>query len=197
MPIDFNSISWPDTFITSIRKTNFNDIQRVGMVCVRTDGPDSVIAYGRKPSVGGQSQRIIFGQHPDLDSIVHFHCPLKTTHPDDVPVVSQMEYECGSHECGSNTARGLGKFGNLYCVMLDKHGPNIVFNQTINPQEVIDFIDRNFDLAGTTRGFQHVTLPLRPLAETRHNTVVQDAFEILAEGDQNSVNIEPDKRWKS
>ena len=25
----------------------------------------------------GQSQRIIFKEHPELDCIVHFHCPVK------------------------------------------------------------------------------------------------------------------------
>lgn len=146
-------------FVTSIRKTNFNDIGKVGMVKVVTDGPDSVISYGAKPSVGGQSQRIVFGKYPDMDCIVHFHCPLRNSH-EDIPVVSQREYECGSHECGENTARGLEKFGNLYCVMLDKHGPNIVFNKDIDPQEVIDFIDRNFDLSQSTSGFQKVDLKL-------------------------------------
>lgn len=165
-----------NAFVTSIRKTNFNDIQKNGMVVVRTDGDDSVIAFGAKPSVGGQSQRIIFGNHPDTDCIVHFHCPLLGNPRDLVPVVSQREYECGSHQCGQNTSDGLGKFGNLHCVMLDKHGPNIVFNHAINPQEVIDFIDANFDLAGTTRGFQQVMSFLK----TTPQTVLEDAQDLLS-----------------
>lgn len=143
-------------FLTSIRKTNFNDIDKHGMVLVRTEGDDNIIAYGPKPSVGGQSQRIIFDKFQETDSIVHFHSPLKEGHLDDIPVVSQKEYECGSHQCGENTANGLGVFGNLFCVMLDNHGPNIVFNSSIDPQEVIDFIDNNFDLEGTTSGFKKV-----------------------------------------
>jgi hypothetical protein len=75
-----------------------------------------------------------------------------------IPVVSQREYECGSHQCGENTANGLSKFGNLYCVMLDNHGPNIVFNHSIDPQEVIDFINDNFDLGRSTSGFEKVYL---------------------------------------
>lgn len=145
-------------FLTSIRKTNFNDIARLGLVRVKTDGDDSVISFGMKPSVGGQSQRIIFADKPDTDCIVHFHCPLKEG--SDVPVVSQREYECGSHECGENTVRGLKKFGNLYAVMLDKHGPNIVFSHNIDPQEVIDFIDKNFDTSKSTSGFERVYLGL-------------------------------------
>ncbi|MBP9669489.1 MAG: class II aldolase/adducin family protein [Candidatus Pacebacteria bacterium] len=138
-------------FLTSRRKTDFNDMRHVGLVLVKTDGPDSVIAYGSKPSVGGQSQRIVFTEHADADCIVHFHCPKKETSL--VPTVSQKEYECGSHECGRNTSRGLARFGNLLAVHLDQHGPNIVFSKTIDPQEVIDFIEANFDLTEKTGGY--------------------------------------------
>ncbi|MBI2030280.1 class II aldolase/adducin family protein [Candidatus Kaiserbacteria bacterium] len=139
------------TFLTSRRKTDFNDMKRVGLVKVKTDGPDSVIAYGSKPSVGGQSQRIIFTDHPNADCIVHFHCTKKEGSL--VPTVSQREYECGSHECGRNTSRGLARFGDMLAVYLDQHGPNIVFNRAINPQKVIDFIEANFDLTTKTGGY--------------------------------------------
>lgn len=142
------------TFLTSIRKSNFNDIEKNGLVKVETDGPDTVIAYGAKPSVGGQSQRIVFSEHNDYDCIVHFHCPIKET--SEVPIISQKEYECGSHECGQNTSKGLQKFGNLSAVMLDNHGPNIVFHHSINPQEVIDFIENNFDLSNKTGGLVEI-----------------------------------------
>lgn len=137
-------------FLTSIRKSNFNDLEKNGLVRVVTDSDDTVTAYGAKPSVGGQSQRIIFSEHNDYDCIVHFHCPVKVD--SQVPVVSQFEYECGSHECGQNTSNGLKRFGNLSAVMLDNHGPNIVFHHSIDPQEVIDFIDANFDLSSKTGG---------------------------------------------
>lgn len=145
-------------FLTSIRKTNFQEIEKYGLVHVKTDGDDRVISYGAKPSVGGQSQRIIFDKLNDTDCIVHFHCPLKPNNPDPIIIRSQKEYECGSHECGQNTADGLTKHGNIYAVMLDKHGPNIVFNHSIDPQEVINFIDRNFDLDKSTSGFEKVYL---------------------------------------
>jgi hypothetical protein len=141
------------TFLTSKRKTNFNDLDNTGLVRVTTDGPDSVFAYGSKPSVGGQSQRIVFNEHDGLDCILHFHSPLKPNHTDDIPVMSQREFECGSHECGQNTSNGLKQFGNLKAVMLDNHGPNIVFNKNIDPQEVIDFVERNWDLKGKTGGY--------------------------------------------
>jgi len=141
-------------FLTSIRKSNFNDIMNTGMVYVKTDGPDTVIAYGAKPSVGGQSQRIVFRDHPGMDCIVHFHCPLRENHPDEIPIRSQREVECGSHQCGKNTSDGLKQFGNLKAVMLDQHGPNIVFSKDIDPQEVIEFINRNFYLNKKTGGYQ-------------------------------------------
>lgn len=141
-----------DSFLTSIRKTNFNDIESTGLVRIVVDGPDSVMAFGAKPSVGGQSQRIVFKEHPDYDCIVHFHCPLKPDRKDNIPTVSQREYECGSHECGQNTSRGLQRFGNLSCVYLHNHGPNIVFHHSIHPIEVISFIEDNFDLSSKTGG---------------------------------------------
>lgn len=141
------------TFLTSRRKTNFNDLDKIGLVKVQTDGDDKVIAFGSKPSVGGQSQRIVFDEHPDKDCIVHFHCPVKEG--SDIPAVSQREYECGSHQCGENTSRGLGKFegGEIEAVYLDQHGPNIVFNHKTDPKKVIAFIEKNFDLSAKTGGY--------------------------------------------
>lgn len=135
-------------FLTSIRKSNFNDLSKTGMVLVEAKDDDQVIAHGFKPSVGGQSQRIVFREHPDTDCIVHFHCPTKPGV--NIPVRSQREYECGSHECGQNTSNGLVNFDGIHAVMLDKHGPNIVFNRNIDPERVIKFIDQNFDLARDT-----------------------------------------------
>lgn len=140
-------------FLTSIRRSDFNKLTETGLVYVKTDGPDTVLAYGAKPSVGGQSQRIVFRDHPGMDCIVHFHCPLRPDAPDRIPVRSQREVECGSHQCGKNTSDGLGQFGNLKAVHLDQHGPNIVFGRDIDPQEVIDFIERNFDLTQKTGGY--------------------------------------------
>ena len=136
------------TILTSRRKTDFNKLAEIGLVKVEADGEDSVVAYGSKPSVGGQSQRIIFKEHPDADCIVHFHCPKKPESK--VPTRSQREYECGSHECGRNTSTGLKRFGNVLAVMLDKHGPNVVFSKDADPREVIDFIEANFELEGRT-----------------------------------------------
>lgn len=137
-------------FLTSRRKVDFNRLGEVGLVMVEAHGEDVVVATGFKPSVGGQSQRIVFAEHPDVDCIVHFHCPLKPGSK--VPVRSQRQYECGSHECGRNTSRGLERFGNLYAVFLDQHGPNVVFGRDVDPAEVISFIEANFDLEAATDG---------------------------------------------
>lgn len=145
--------------LTSIRKTNFNDLSTVGLVKVVATGPDQVLAYGARPSVGGQSQRIIFKEHADLDCIVHFHCPVKEDAADKalIPFKDQWPNECGSHECGRNTSRGLKKVDlgggdSLSVVFLDGHGPNIVFNRTTPAAKVKAFIARNFDLAAKTGG---------------------------------------------
>lgn len=145
-----------DEFLTSIRKSNFNELDKVGLVRVKSDGPDTVLAYGAKPSVGGQSQRIIFRDHEGYDCIAHFHCPLRDNPQDDIPIASQREYECGSHECGKNTSDNLKEYvvgtTKIKAVMLEHHGPNIVFSRSANPEDVIEFIERNFDLSNKTGG---------------------------------------------
>ncbi len=140
-------------FLTSRRKTDFNKLPEVGLVLIETKGDDRVIAHGSRPSVGGQSQRIVFAEHPDVDCIVHAHVPIKKGST--VPVRSQRQFECGSHECGKNTSDGLQQFGGVYAVMLDKHGPNIVFNRNTPAKDVIAFIEANFDLGGRTDNVEH------------------------------------------
>lgn len=147
------------TFITSKRKTNFNKLNEVGMVLIKTDGPDTVLAYGGKPSVGGQSQRIIFSEHGGMDGIVHFHCSMKSDCINDIPIVSQKEAECGSHECGKRTSKGLKEFivngDKIKAVYLDQHGPNIVFSKHAKAENIIKFIQDNFDLKTKTNGFTY------------------------------------------
>lgn len=140
-------------FLTSPRKRNFNDLNNIGMVQVEALGDDIVVAHGGKPSVGGQSQRIVFSEHQELDCIIHFHSTRKGG--SEVPVVSQREYECGSHECGRNTSQGLREVEpGIHAVYLDNHGPNIVFNRDVQPERVIDFIERNFNLSEKSGGYQ-------------------------------------------
>jgi ribulose-5-phosphate 4-epimerase/fuculose-1-phosphate aldolase len=157
------------SFVTSKRGVDFNQLEEVGMVMVESTDADHVIALGAKPSVGGMSQRIIFGNHPGLDCIVHFHCPMRkdarqtptmaklNIPPQRIEVRSQAPYECGSHECGQNTSDGLKTIlldskdmPIMKAVMLDNHGPNIVFSSRLDPRKVIDFIERHWDLDHAT-----------------------------------------------
>jgi hypothetical protein len=145
------------TFLTSIRGADYNKLDEVGLVKVYSVGQDSVISLGAKPSVGGQSQRIIFKEHPDVDSIVHFHVPPKDS--SHLSVRLQKYNECGSHQCGQNTSDGLRlEEDGIKCVYLDNHGPNIVFNSSIDPQKVINFIDKHFDLSQSTDKIDRNTL---------------------------------------
>lgn len=138
------------SFLTSRRKTNFN--QDLRLVRVEVDGDDRVIAHGARPSVGGQSQRIVFAEHPEADCIVHAHVPLRQD-AHGLPVVPQWPRECGSHECGAATSRGLEVAApGIKAVMLDNHGPNIVFSRTTPAEDVIRFIEQNFDLSQKTGG---------------------------------------------
>lgn len=143
-------------FLTSRRKTNFND--SLDLCRVQLDGDDKVIATGHKPSVGGQSQRIIFRKYPHLDSIVHFHCPLRPEFKHKVSTRKQRPYECGSHECGQNTADGLQSIDgdtNLMTVYLEGHGPNIVFDSTsVSAERVIEHIEAVYDLDRSSRDVQ-------------------------------------------
>jgi uncharacterized protein YegP (UPF0339 family) len=146
-----------EKILTSIRKTNFNELDKVGLVKVESKNADEVIAHGFRPSVGGQSQRIIFNEHPELDCIVHFHSPVKQEYRDIViPVTQQWPNECGSHQCGKNTSDHLREVDldgdKIAVVYLDDHGPNIVFNHTVPAKKVINFIDKHFDLIAKTGG---------------------------------------------
>ncbi len=118
--------------------------------CVpRQDG--SISVYGGKASVGAQTQRVIFEEHPDVDFIVHFHCPLRPGIS--FPTVEQFQFECGSLECAANTLSGMVEVEpGIKAVMLDKHGPNIAYGKDVDPQAVISFIERHFDLGDKTGG---------------------------------------------
>jgi hypothetical protein len=138
-----------NTCLTSVRKTNFNET--LDLVQIDYEGLDKVIAHGAKPSVGGQSQRIIFDQYPELDCIFHAHVEMKPDAPDAIPIAEQWEYQCGSHNCGRNTSDNLKEFDNrIHAVMLRGHGPNIVFPRDTPSELVVDFIERNFDLTRKT-----------------------------------------------
>ena len=133
--------------VTTIRKGDINRIEETGMVLVDVSD-ERVRAFGARPSVGGQSQRIIFNDHPEYDCIVHFHSHCT------VPGPSQYPYECGSHECGQNASDGLRKVGRLGVVNLVGHGPLITFRSGDEgiAKEAIEWISRNCDVSQKTGG---------------------------------------------
>jgi len=140
-------------FATSRRKTDFNHLSELGLVYVKSSSPDSVLAFGAKPSVGGQSQRIIFAEHPGFTNIVHFHSPPREGVVVPEAPEPQWKYECGSHQCGQNTSDGLVDVGpGIKSVYLSNHGPNIVFTNDADPQEVIHYIEENYDLSQKVGG---------------------------------------------
>jgi len=137
--------------LSSIRKSNYKNIYESGMVLV-VEEEDSVTAHGAKPSAGSKSQRAMFRAHQEYDCVIHFHCPLKENPKDNIPIASQREFECGSHECAMNTSDNMREFGNIKAVYLSEHGPNILFNRNTDPDEIIEFIEANFDLNKKTGG---------------------------------------------
>jgi len=145
------AVRQPDgSILCSIRRSNYN--KKLDMVRIVSENEHIVTAYGAKPSAGSRSQWIMFDKHPTLDCVVHFHCPMKESSK--VPVRPQKYFECGSHECGHNTADGLvsvAEDGKIKAVFLENHGPNIVFSRDVDPQRVIAFIEENFDIKKTTR----------------------------------------------
>lgn len=141
------------SILTSRRKRDFNKLPEEGLVLVEYEGNDRVIAVGGKPSVGGQSQRAIFAEHPEAECIVHFHCPPRPEMAGVLSHVDQRPNECGSHQCGQATSNGLIEMRpGIKAVMLDEHGPNIVFSKDIPADDVIAFIETHFDLSAKTGG---------------------------------------------
>jgi len=138
--------------ISSIRKVDHNKVFENGMAKIFRDG-DKITAIGGKPSVGEHTQQMIYDELGDnAHSIVHFHSPKKDSvsyFPFELR--DQQPYECGSNECGINTASGMspaGKpFDGIYAVHLDNHGPNIAFRKDVDPAKVIEFIDLYWDLS--------------------------------------------------
>jgi len=76
-------------FLMSRRKCNFNNMGKVGMVKVKLETGDKVIAERYKPSAGATSQIKVFKTNPDMNCIVHFHCNMREDHVDDIKVNSQ------------------------------------------------------------------------------------------------------------
>jgi len=147
----FGWMPQPRVLYSSRRKHNFNKVGDRDLVRVEFDR-EQPVAYGFKPSAGVRSQYSVLREthengHEGYDLIVHFHCPMKSSAVG-VLVQDQWPYECGSQECGENTLRGMREVEpGIHAVMLDRHGPNIIFRRDTDPKAVIRFIEQNFDLS--------------------------------------------------
>ena len=142
--------------ISSIRKVDHNEIFQNGMAKIYRKEDGAIVAEGGKPSVGEHTQQMIYDELGDnAHSIVHFHSPIRKniTHlPFDTR--SQKPFECGSNECGINTATGMKNVGieGIYAVHLENHGPNIAFHKDVDPNKVIEFINLYWDLSDKEGG---------------------------------------------
>lgn len=139
--------------VSSRRKQNYTIRNNRDMVVVEFHR-DKMVAYGAKPSAGTTSQNAVLSHFPEFDCIVHFHCPLLPRPANAITIRPQRDLECGSQECGENTWKGISQFGNVAAVMLDQHGPNIIFSSKGDPQEVIKFIEENFDFSMRSDGMK-------------------------------------------
>lgn len=149
----------PNSLFSSRRKQNYNKVGGTDLIYVNFDSDVPKAYHGKtvtKPSAGVRSQHELLAAYPEFDSVVHFHCPLKSGHIENITIRQQKYFECGSQQCGENTTAGIRVFskGNtrIAAVMLEKHGPNILFNSdTSTASDVIDFIEENFNLSERTK----------------------------------------------
>jgi len=134
-----------NSFVSSQRKANHNLVFEEGMSIVEVCVDDTFVVHGkRKASVGARSQWLLLQNNLGYDCIIHTHNPLKEGSL--IPITPQKPYQCGSLECGLNTLNHLGEFDEIKAVYLDKHGANIMFKSTSNPDTIIEFIKNNLEL---------------------------------------------------
>ena len=134
-----------NVFLSSQRKVNHNEVFTNGLTHVLDSQNGKLTARGtHKPSVGATSQRLLFNEFPEYDCIVHTHNPIKNS--SEINRIPQYPYQCGSIECGQNTLSGMKFKDNIGAVYLEKHGANIMFKSTENPNTIIDFIKNNLQL---------------------------------------------------
>lgn len=139
-----------NSFVSSQRKANHNLVFENGMSLVEVSEDDKFTVTGTlKASVGARSQWLLLNDNKDYDCIIHTHNPAKLGHV--LPITPQKPFQCGSLECGLNTLNHLrtyqnGSYDYLKAVYLEKHGANILFKSTTDPNTIIDFIKNNLDL---------------------------------------------------
>ena len=134
-----------NSMISSQRKSNHNQVFDIGMTLVTVDNDGKFTAQGKRlPSVGARSQWILLNAYPDYDCIIHTHNPLLVE--DSISTVDQRPFQCGSLECGMNTLKGIEDYNGIKAVFLNKHGANIIFKSSDDPNKVIDFVKKYIQL---------------------------------------------------
>jgi hypothetical protein len=138
--------------ITSCRKEDHNQVLRVGMAKILDVTDKYITAMGGRPSVGEHTQQAIYKTLGDkVHSIVHFHSPLRVSNV--LPSAPQKHFECGSVECGNNTASSMKEIQpGIFCSYLEGHGPNIAFHKDVDSDKVVKFINDHFIVSDKTGG---------------------------------------------
>ena len=103
----------------------------------------------RKPSVGARSQWLLLQEYPEYDCIIHTHNPQKEESL--ISKVEQKPFQCGSLECGLNTMNNIKDYDGIKAIFLEKHGVNILFKSSEDPEKIKEFIKNNIEL-GTKIG---------------------------------------------
>lgn len=136
------------SFLSSQRKANHNLVFNEGMSKVEVEDDKFTVSGRRKASVGARSQWLILQQNPGYDCIIHTHNPLKEGSK--IPIAEQRPFQCGSLECGLNSANNLKSFNvknsTFKAVYLEKHGVNILFKSSDDVNNLINFITDNIVL---------------------------------------------------
>ena len=137
------------SFVSSQRTVNHNDVAKNGMTKIIVTDDNQFTAHGtHKPSVGARSQWMMLNTYNNYDCIIHTHNPLREN--SNISLRSQKKYQCGSLQCGENALSGLQSYkigkDELKAVYLVKHGVNILFRSTSNPQDIIDYLEKNIEL---------------------------------------------------
>lgn len=137
------------SFLSSQRKADHNKVFDEGLTLVEVEG-DVFTAKGlRKPSVGARSQWLLLQEYPEYDCIIHTHNPQKEESL--ISKVEQKPFQCGSLECGLNTMNNIKDYDGIKAIFLEKHGVNILFKSSEDPEKIKEFIKNNIEL-GTKIG---------------------------------------------
>ena len=141
--------------ISSVRSSNHNEALYKCLIKIVSEEDNLITVTGGKASVGEHTQRAIYDKLGNkADSIVHFHCPMKEGSK--VNIAPQKPFQCGTDECALNTKDGMEEVSpGIYAVHLEGHGPNIAFSKDVPTQELIEFIDSNWDLSKKEDGLDY------------------------------------------